>query len=276
MNDVNIASINFVNYNIVEMLNAYKLSSKVIKSILDQGKIKVNGINVSGSYAIQKEDTIVFSDKEIDMIPYNFKVDILFQNDYLIAVNKPRNILVHSDGNTYETLQNAVYNYLLKTKHIKFCQAVHRLDYETTGIVIFAKNSLALSFLSFEFERQLIKKEYAALINGKINPSNGEINKPISKDRHSLKQVVTKSGKKAKTVYKTIYYKDNISKLKILIIGGRKHQIRVHLSSVGHPIIGDKIYSQDLENSLKLHACHIELIDPQTFKTLKIDSKEEF
>lgn len=276
MNTIQINSNLFINNNIECVLNYYKQGKATIHKTILNKKILVNNQPVQLSYVIKENDEITFLDEEIKIIPYKRNIEILFENDYIIVVNKPANILVHPDGNTNETLQNAVAYYLIKNKKPVFCQAVHRLDYETTGIIIFAKNNLALSFLSYAFENKMIKKEYACLINGKMNPLNGIIDKPIGKDRHSNKQVVCKTGKPAKTIYETIWFKAGISKLKIQIIGGRKHQIRIHFQSAGHPIIGDKIYANDNDEQLKLHACKLMFLDPQTYKEITIESKENF
>lgn len=276
MGRVTINSKLFVNKSIEDVLKIYRMSSKSINYFANNDRISVNQSLVGLSYIINQNDKIILEDIEINILPYQMPLEILYEDEYVIAVNKPANILVHADGNTTETLQNAVYNYLIKNKKNKFCQALHRLDYETTGIVLFAKNSLSLAYLSYAFENREIKKEYVALINGALNPRNGVINKPIGKDRHSNLQIINKKGKEAITKYKTQWYRNGKSKLNINIIGGRKHQIRVHLNSVGHPIIGDKLYSLDMDNDLKLHASQISFINPETMTNLIIKSQEKF
>lgn len=276
MNVVKINTNYFINKDIEYVLNHYKMGKKTIYNIMQNRRLLVNNNPVALSYIIKKDDDVAFIDEEMNIIPYNQKIEIIYENEYIIIVNKPANILVHSDGNTYKTLQNAVSNYLFENKKPIFCQAVHRLDYETTGLIVFAKNSLALAFLSYAFENKMIHKEYICLVKEKVNPPQGSIAKPIGKDRHSNKQIVCKSGKPAQTIYDTISYKKGISKLKINIMGGRKHQIRVHLYSIGHPIIGDKIYANDMKEQLKLHARMISFIDPQTCKQIKIVKEEAF
>lgn len=276
MNVVKINTNYFINKDIEYVLNYYKIGKKAIYNIMQNRRLLVNNNPVTLSHIIKKDDDVVFIDEEMIIIPYKQKIEVIYENEYIIIVNKPTNILVHSDGNTYETLQNAVSNYLYENKKPIFCQAVHRLDYETTGLVVFAKNSLALSFLSYAFENKMVHKEYICLVKGKVNPPKGSIEKPIGKDRHSNKQIIYTNGKLAKTLYETISYKQGISKLKINIIGGRKHQIRVHLYSIGHPIIGDKIYANDMDEQLKLHARRISFIDPQTCEKIEIETKETF
>ncbi|MCI5938369.1 MAG: RluA family pseudouridine synthase [Acholeplasmataceae bacterium] len=276
MGKVKINSKFFANKSIEDMLQTYKIGKNNIKHFASNGRISVNHSLVDLSYIINQDDNVILEDIEMNIVPFQMSIEILYEDEYIIAINKPANILVHTDGNTNETLQNAVYNYLIKHKKNKFCQTVHRLDYETTGIVLFAKNSLSLAYLAYAFENREVKKEYVALINGVLNPCEGIINKPLGKDRHSNLQIVYAKGKSAITKYKTIWYKNGISKISINIIGGRKHQIRVHLNSVGHPIIGDKLYSLDMHNGLKLHASKICFINPETMTMQKIQSKENF
>ena len=276
MYKVSVNSQVFEGQKIEDVFLYYKVSKKVVNSLFSNKRIFINDIYANKDEIINGNESVYFVDDEINLIPYNFKINILFENNYILIVNKPANILIHSDGTTYETLQNAVYNYLIKTKQNKFCQAVHRLDYETTGIVIFAKNSLALSYLSYKFEHGEIFKQYVCLVRGKINPKEGTINLPISKDRHSNKQIVYKKGKPAITYYKTTNYNNGISKLSIKIINGRKHQIRVHLSSIGYAIIGDKVYANDNSTSLKLHCKKVEFVEPENLKNICIECNETF
>ncbi len=262
---------------ISEALKKYNVSKDKISKLIHNKRIKVNDRYICSDEVINIGDVLEIVNDVINIIPFKMKIDILYEDDFIIAVNKPSGILVHSDGNTYETLQNAVYYYLLSTQKIKYCQAIHRLDYDTSGIVVFAKNFLALSYLSHELENNKIYKKYICLTSGKFSKKRGKIDSNISSDRHSSKQIICKTGKTAYTQYTVIGYKNNISKVEVEIKHGRKHQIRIHLASIGHPIIGDRLYgNQNNEVRLMLHFKEIVFTNPRNFGQVNIKCNEDF
>lgn len=265
------------NMNLSAFLDSFHLGKKNINSILNSKNIKINDvIVVDSNYVLKKDDIIEINEpQKINMIPYKIHLDILYEDDFIIIVNKPKNILIHTDGNTYETLTNAVYNYLKTKKERGFAYPVHRIDYETTGIVLFAKNEMALSFLSVEIENHNVEKEYVCLVHNKFKKTKDIINKPIGRDRHSEKQVVCAGGKSAETSY-MVLKNDLISKVKVNIKHGRKHQIRVHMSHINHPIVGDSLYGKDDSEELKLHFKKIKFIHPYTREHKEIICQEDF
>ncbi len=275
MNSIKITIIE--NGLVSDVLKRYYISQKKIAKLIKDKKVFVSGRTICQDENVNTGDVMEIANDVVNIIPYKKKIKILYENDFVIVVNKPIGILVHSDGNTYETLQNAVFNYLLSTKKIRFCQAIHRLDYDTSGIVVFAKNFLALSFLSHEVENDNIYKKYICLTQGKFSNKKGIIDSKISKDRHSSKQVVNKNGKMALTQYSVVDCANNISKVEVVIKHGRRHQIRVHLASIGHPIIGDRIYGDETnEQRLMLHFKEINFTDPTDFKQINIQCNEDF
>lgn len=262
---------------ISDILKRYYISKEKISKLIRNKRIKVNEQEVCSDELVNVGAVLKIENDVVNIIPFKKKIDILYEDDFIIVVNKPIGILVHSDGNTYETLQNAVYYYLLSTQKIKYCQAVHRLDYDTSGIVVYAKNFLALSYLSHELENNKIYKKYICLVSGKFSKKSGIINSNISSDRHSSKQIVCKNGKAALTQYMVVDYQNAISRVEVVIKHGRKHQIRVHLSSIGHPIIGDKIYgNENTDLRLMLHFKEITFTTPSNFRIINIKCKEEF
>lgn len=263
------------NSNLISYLQSFHLNTSYINNLFTNKKIYVN------KELAKKEQIIYYNDEIIINLPidniylYKYNINIIYEDDFIIVVNKPRNILVHTDGINNNTLTNAVNYYLNKVKKEKGCAyPIHRLDYETTGIVIFAKNKLSLSFLSVEIEQHNLEKEYICLCHNLFENTKGTINKNIGKDRHSNKQIVVKTGKVAYTTYEVIK-NDKISKVKVNIKHGRKHQIRVHMSYINHPIVGDKLYGYG-EEQLKLHFRKVTFTHPYTREKMTIKCREDF
>lgn len=261
---------------ICKYLQTYKVNTKFINNLINNRKITLNGVIVERNDVFVYEGDVVYICVPFDSLkPYKKNVDILYEDEWIIVVNKPAGILVHSDGVTDETLMNAVYFYLLQSKQECCAYPIHRLDYETTGIVVFAKNKLALSFLSVEIEKHQVEKEYVCLCEGKFSNTQGVINNCIGKDRHSNKQMVVANGKEAETYYKVLK-NGNLSKVRVKIKHGRKHQIRVHLSYIKHPIVGDQIYGNKSGQNLKLHFYKVSFVHPYTREKMIISCKENF
>lgn len=262
--------------SIIELLEYYKISKSNIYKLISNKYIKINGIDVKDRNDILKQGDIIEIDdkkiKESSIIPSKHKIDILYEDEDILIVYKDRHLLVHPDGNDNDTLLNRVA-YYFEGKDIVFSH-LHRLDYDTCGMVVFSKNILAQAYLSYMWENKEVSKHYVAWCKGIFNNKSGTINKRIGKDRHSSKQIVAPSGLACETKYQVIEEHNNNSKLDIEIIGGRKHQIRVHLASIKHPILGDKLYgyeNDDMELMLKFYK--ILFIHPRTFElfTFEID-----
>ena len=262
--------------SLFDYLLSYKVNKSFVNHLLNLKKIKLNGSNIiDKNYDIVEGDIIELNIEIEEIEPYAFDIKVIYEDSHIIIVDKPANILVHSDGNTNNTLTNAVKHYLNKKNEICNAYPIHRLDYETTGIVIFAKNKLMLSYLSVSIENHELLKKYICLCQNPFSSKQGVINSPIAKDRHSNKQIVVKTGKEAESIYKVIK-NGKISKVEVQIKHGRKHQIRVHMASVGHPIVGDKMYGNNQKESLKLHFWYVEFIHPYTKEKMIVKCKEKF
>lgn len=197
------------------------------------------------------------TDEEINYKEEIGTLDIIYEDEYYLVVNKPRGIIIHDESNS---LANRVASYFIRNNIKSMVRYPSRLDKDTTGVVIFPKNMIMASYLDYLFANDLVNKEYVALAYNKFKELNGKITYSISTDRHNNnKMVTTINGKKCKTMYKVLY-NGNISYLSLRIKSGRTHQIRVHLSKIGHPILGDKIYG-DGNGSLMLCCKKIEFVN---------------
>ena len=185
-------------------------------------------------------------------------------------------MLIHEDGNTTDTLTNRVSYYFHQKGYDYPVLPAHRIDYETSGLVLYAKHFIALSFFSKQFEEQTIKKMYIAICDNYFTELDGVITHKIGKDRHSNKRIVLDSGREARTEYYVIDQFENKSKLEIYISGGRTHQIRVHLSHIGHPIVGDPLYGKTKHQRMLLHFKKIEFIHPRNLKNTSFEIEEQF
>lgn len=205
---------------------------------------------------------------------------ILYEDEDILAVDKPAGLLVYLPRHiktTEETLLGKVSDRLNFPSIGERTGVVHRLDRDTSGVIMFAKNSNAEKKLKEVFKTRQIKKYYVALVHGKMEHNQGRITIPLGrapKDR--LKVIPKSSGKPSETLYRVLrYYPDkNISKLEIELRTGRMHQIRVHLAAIGHPVVGDKLYGRKSDKALRqlLHAERVEFISPFTNKLIKITS----
>ena len=209
---------------------------------------------------------------QVELIPQQIDLDIIYEDENLLAINKPAHLVVHpAFGNWDGTLCNAVLGYLANNNDQSNTQVnkpqigiVHRLDKDTSGIILVAKKTTAMSFLQKQFKRRTVKKTYLALIKGSISPLQGSIEAPLGRDPKDRKKIaVTAEGKPALSHYQCRqYYQDpqkpdqTYSLIEVQPQTGRTHQIRVHLSSIGYPIMGDSTYGKPHPNLSRqfLHA----------------------
>jgi 23S rRNA pseudouridine1911/1915/1917 synthase len=269
----------FANKSIVKFLEYYHVSKSLIYKLELNKTVQVNGLFEKFDYILKENDRLDF---DLDMIEVNdveaFKdqIKVIYEDEDILVVYKPPFMLVHSDGNTNDTLANRVSFYYQNHNMNNGVRHVHRIDVETSGMVIFAKHFLSHSYLANLFENHQIKKTYVCLCKGKFLDNEGVIDSNIGKDRHSNKQIVNKNGKTALTKYTVISTKANISKVLVQIEGGRKHQIRVHLSSIKHPIVGDKLYGDGKGVRCMLHFKEVEFVHPRTLKPFTCRCGEDF
>ena len=257
-----------------------KLNNESISSFLERmhlSKKKIYDLKINKKITGNFDELIngfidINLDEEVNYKPIEGSLDIIYEDDNLLVVNKPRGIIIHDETNS---LANIVANYYIKNNIKSEIRFPSRLDKDTTGVVIFAKNMIMASYLDYLFASDLVDKEYIALCHNKFSELSGKITYSISTDRHNNnKMVTTINGKKCKTLYKVLY-NGNISYVSLRIKTGRTHQIRVHLSKIGHSILGDKIYGDGIGN-LMLHCKKIEFNNYDGTKLSFTASNSEF
>lgn len=203
-------------------------------------------------------------------------IHIVYEDDDFVVCQKDVGILVHSDGTREHSLTDDVNGYYEQFSYPYPVIPVHRIDKDTSGLVIFAKHILALSYMSHLFEHHHIEKSYDVMVYGEVKEKKQVITSKIGKDRHSNKQRVTPEGKDAKTTLSLVSTDGITSKLNVQIDGGRKHQIRVHLASIGYPVIGDQLYGYRTNQRMMLHFRATKFVHPRTGKIIEISCNEVF
>ncbi len=209
-----------------------------------------------------------------EYLGYDYFLDILYEDDYLLIVNKPSNFIIYPDNLTKNnTMANIIANYY-QTKHLNLTiRHCHRLDMETTGCLIYAKDLFTQSAMENQFAKRKIDKTYLAIVEGKLT-GNGSIVSSIGKNRHvNGKMVVKKDGPLYHTKYESICCNQKTSLIKVKIEEGKTHQIRVHLASILHPLYGDKLYNATTNSRVMLHCYKMTFMHPILGKKLTIVAK---
>ncbi len=261
------------------------LSRSMIQKMLEEGKILVNQKSEKASYKTKKNDIIHIEEvipKDIKLKAQNIPIDIVYEDNDIIVVNKPKGMVVHpANGNPDGTLVNAIMNICKESLSGIGGEIrpgiVHRIDKDTSGLLIVAKNDKAHIALSEQIKNRKIIKKYVALVRGVIKENSATIDMPIGRsDKDRKKMAVKKDGKKAVTHFEVIKRYNGYTYLNIKIDTGRTHQIRVHLSEIGYPIVGDCVYSNGknpfgVEGQM-LHAKSLEFNHPITGKKLYLEA----
>lgn len=255
------------------------LSRTSIQKLIKEKLVFVNGKNIKPNVILEIGDEITVSipdKKEITLVAEDIALDIVYEDDYIIIINKPRNMVVHpAAGNEEHTLVNALLNHCkLSMINSERPGIVHRLDKDTTGLIVCAKDDETHLKLVEMFANREVKKKYLAICNGSFSKENGLIDKPIGRDEKDRKKmsVKSKSGKEALTEYNVLTSNLKYSLVDVTLHTGRTHQIRVHFSSLNHPIVGDETYGNKNEkikaNGQMLHSYYLEFLHPITEENL--------
>jgi len=276
-------------------------SRSKIRQAIDEGLVLVNGRRVKPSHVVAPGEVIEITlprPPRMDAQPENIPLDILFEDDRLLIVNKPAGMVTHpAYGNYTGTLVNALLHHCKRLSEVNTelrPGIVHRLDKDTTGLMVVAKSDAAHHFLARQFSKRTIEREYWALVWGRFKQPTGTIEASLGRSNRDRKKVtVTVDGKHAVTEYEVIKEYEFLSLVCLKLKTGRTHQIRVHLAHVGHPVFGDPAYggrsatwggpegkkAQRAQNLLKLisrqalHAKTIGFVHPLTKELTRFDSE---
>lgn len=262
------------------------LSRTMIKKLIEDGNILVNGKKQKTSYKVQNNDEIeidVPEAKEINLKAQDIPVEIIYEDKDIIVVNKPKGMVVHpAVGNLDGTLVNAIMNICKDSLSGIGGEVrpgiVHRLDKDTSGLLIIAKNDNSHIKMSEQIKNREVTKIYIALVRGVITENEATINMPIARSTKDRKKMaVCKNGKSAVTHFKVLKRYDKYTLLQIKIDTGRTHQIRVHMAEIGHPIVGDLVYSNGKNDfgveGQMLHSKILEFKHPITGKEMHLEAE---
>ncbi|MEH7113732.1 RluA family pseudouridine synthase [Neobacillus niacini] len=251
--------------------NEWEVPRKLTHLFRMEHKIQVNGNKANWSIPLVTGDKVLiklFDEEDQNSIPaFFYDVQVLFEDDHVIVFNKPPFMNTHpNDEKDQNTLVNAAKFYLESKGENGNIHQIHRLDKDTTGAILFAKHSLAGAILDRMLEKREIKRTYLAIIQGHINKKKGTIDEPIGRDRHHpTRRRVSPSGQNAITHYQFIKVENSNSYVKCWLETGRTHQIRVHFSHIGHPLIGDILYGgKPTYDRQALHAAKLAFTHPIT------------
>lgn len=266
--------------------NSFNVSNKLIIKLKKYNQIYCNGKTCFTNHIVNINDIVCINidfEEELNdnIVASKYDLDILYEDDCLLIVNKPANMATHPSMLHFDnTLSNHVKHYYIEKGINTLIRPVNRLDKDTSGIVIFAKNQYTQECLIRQMKTSEFKKSYICIIEGKISTNNGTISLPIAREKESIiKRCVSENGQIAITEYslEKTFVIDNMfySVVNVNLKTGRTHQIRVHFSHIGYPLIGDTLYgnTSHLINRQALHCNKIEFIHPITHKYISINCK---
>lgn len=266
------------------IMNQTGFSRTKVQKLIKAGAVIVNGKPSKNSYQVEVGDQIVvqaIEEEEMSHEPENIPLDIVYEDDDLLVVNKPNGMVVHpAVGNPHGTLVNAL---LYHAKHLSDVNGsfrpgiVHRIDADTTGLLVVAKNNETHMALAEQLKNKTTHRKYIALCWGVIEEDSGDIIAPIGRDLKDRKKmaVTDKNSKDAVTHFRVLERYKNATKVELELETGRTHQIRVHMNYIGHPIINDKVYGNRKlfdETGQCLHAKTLGFVHPRTKQYMEFDS----
>ncbi|WP_283152338.1 RluA family pseudouridine synthase [Guptibacillus hwajinpoensis] len=264
------------------LLTEKNLSRSMLTDIkFNGGKLTVNNINQTVRTVLRKDDTVeVLFPKETvseTMVAKEMELRICYEDEHFLLINKPASLPTIPSRHSIESLAEGVLYYYHTHKLDRTIHAVNRLDRDTSGLVLFAKHRYAHDLLSRQQKNKEMKRQYVALVHGEVK-GEGEIDAPIGRKEGSIiERAVRPDGQHALTSYRTINHYKGFSLLELSLKTGRTHQIRVHMSYLGHPLLGDDLYggTHALINRQALHSAKLEFYHPFLEKKLRFVSELE-
>lgn len=267
--------------------NADGISRSYAQKLITDGLVTVNGKNIKSNYKTSIGDKIEISVPEpvkLDVKAEDIDLDIVYEDDFLLVVNKPQGMVVHpAAGNYTNTLVNALLNHcgdsLSEINGVIRPGIVHRIDKDTSGLLLVAKNNEAHISLSQQIKEHSLTRKYIAIVHGNIKEDSGTIDKPIGRNPNDRKKmcITDKNSRNAITHFKVLERFGIYTFLELKLETGRTHQIRVHMASMGHPVLGDKTYGIKKEKyNLKgqlLHAKVIGFIHPKSGEYMEFETE---
>lgn len=272
-------------------INIDGITRAAVQKMIENGSITVNGNPTKNNYKLKSGDVIEIIPEEpqdANICAEDIPIDIVYEDDDLLVVNKPQGMVVHpAPGNYSGTLVNALMYHckdgLSGINGVLRPGIVHRIDKDTSGLLLVAKNDKAHLSLSEQIQKKSVKREYVCVCEGIVKPSKGIVDAPIGRDpSNRLKMAVTPvNSKHAVTHFEVLEHYENASLVKCVLETGRTHQIRVHMKYIGFPVMGDPVYAKSNPMKLSgqaLHARVIGFIHPTSgeYMEFSVDTPEEF
>ncbi|MBR3993382.1 MAG: RluA family pseudouridine synthase [Anaerotignum sp.] len=266
--------------------NMEDLSRSGVQKLIDEGMITLNGGKTKANYKLREKDVIdvtVPEVKEVEILPEDIPLDILYEDADVIVVNKPQGMVVHpAPGHTSGTLVNALMFHcgddLSGINGEKRPGIVHRIDKDTSGVLMIAKNDMAHQSLAAQLAEHSITRKYNAVVYNGFNEDEGTVNEPIGRNPQDRKKmaVTQKHSRHAVTHYRVIERMEKFTLIEAQLETGRTHQIRVHMTYIGHPLLGDPVYGPKKQpvslEGQALHARVLGFIHPRTGEYMEFEA----
>jgi 23S rRNA pseudouridine1911/1915/1917 synthase len=262
----------------VILVHSPELSRAKAQRLIRVGAVMVNGHPCKPSYRVEPGDQVTATlpeESKPAVRPEPIPLDVVYEDDHLLVVNKPAGMVVHpAPGHPGGTLVNAILARCPQVAGVGQSDRaglIHRLDKGTSGLIVIAKDEASLVAMQRQFKRREVAKTYLALVEGQVQPREGIVEVPLSRDkRHRQKMAVARDGKEARTMYRVVEAFNRYTLLEVHPYTGRMHQIRVHLAWLGYPVVGDAVYGRRRQQLLQdrhfLHAAQLCFTHPATNK----------
>jgi len=260
------------------------VSRALAQRLIKDGEVTVNGRLSKPSYRVQPGDEILVrvpGETPEEILPEDIPLDVIYEDDVLLVVNKPAGMVVHPAlGHTSGTLVNAVLARCPQVAEVggpERAGIVHRLDKDTSGLILIAKDEPTRAALQRQFKRRQVVKTYLALVEDQVQPREGIIEAPVGRDKRQRKKMaVVRRGRQARTTYRAVEYFPYHTLLEVRPHTGRTHQVRVHLAWMGYPIVGDAVYGRRRQRLLSsrhfLHAARLRFTHPTTGEEIEFEA----